>query len=289
MISLLQLQYFCELANELHLTRTAEKLYVSQSTLSIAISKMEQELGVDLFDRKKNRLVLNEYGKKYYQYISPALKQIDDAKSQIQRMKEKNQDRISFAASHSAIWHNIIMDFLTQYPSANVQVKSENLETYHQRLLDSSLDFVITGSEDLDYRDLDSCPLTELKLCLCTSAEHPLASRASVRLKEIERYPYIALSEELSFRKFCDRTFERFDIHVNRVYECGSETRPALIRENRGICLTVDAEESKRLYAGCCFIPIKDEGLVRQLSLYWKRDKVMSDTMEAFRSYIRRR
>ena len=63
MISLLQLQYFLAMAEEGHLTRTAEKLFVSQSTLSSMISKLENELGVELFDRKNNRMILNKYGK----------------------------------------------------------------------------------------------------------------------------------------------------------------------------------------------------------------------------------
>ena len=67
MISLLQLQYFQALAAEQHLTRTAEKLYISQSTLSFTITKLERELGVRLFDRNGGSLRLNECGQKYLQ------------------------------------------------------------------------------------------------------------------------------------------------------------------------------------------------------------------------------
>ena len=62
MISLLQLQYFQVLAEEQHLGRSAEKLYISQTTLSTMISKLERELGVRLFDRNGGSLLLNDCG-----------------------------------------------------------------------------------------------------------------------------------------------------------------------------------------------------------------------------------
>ena len=52
MISLLQLEYFCVLAEVGHMSKAAEKLYISQSTRSTMITKLEKELGVSLFDRK---------------------------------------------------------------------------------------------------------------------------------------------------------------------------------------------------------------------------------------------
>ena len=53
MITFLQLRYFQALAEGQHLTRTAEKLYISQTTLSTMISRLERELGVRLFDRQR--------------------------------------------------------------------------------------------------------------------------------------------------------------------------------------------------------------------------------------------
>ena len=62
MPSMYQLQYFLVLAEEQHLRRSAEKLFISPSSLSITISRLEEELGVKLFDRSKNQIQLNAYG-----------------------------------------------------------------------------------------------------------------------------------------------------------------------------------------------------------------------------------
>ena len=78
MITLLQLQYFQSLAKEQHLTKTAEKLFISQTTLSATIIKLEKELGTQLFDRKGGSIRLNEQGEKYLQYVNGALLMLSD-------------------------------------------------------------------------------------------------------------------------------------------------------------------------------------------------------------------
>ena len=88
MISLLQLQYFLAMAEEGHLTRTAEKLFVSQSTLSSMISKLENELGVELFDRKNNRMILNKCGERYRKHIAVALNEIETGARAIKNLAD---------------------------------------------------------------------------------------------------------------------------------------------------------------------------------------------------------
>ena len=80
MISLLQLQYFCALAKGGSLTSTAEKLFISQSTLSAAITKLEKEVGVPLFDRDKGKIQLNRAGAAYLRHIHAALLELEQGR-----------------------------------------------------------------------------------------------------------------------------------------------------------------------------------------------------------------
>lgn len=69
------LRYFNHLAKVLNFTKAAEDLFVAQPTLSVAIKRMEQELGVKLFKRGKgsSRIELTESGEAYFEYVSLAL------------------------------------------------------------------------------------------------------------------------------------------------------------------------------------------------------------------------
>ena len=66
MVTLQQLRYFRELAATGHLTQTAERLYITQTTLSNTIINLEKQLGVKLFDRVGRTLQLNEAGRLYF-------------------------------------------------------------------------------------------------------------------------------------------------------------------------------------------------------------------------------
>lgn len=78
MISMLQLKYFQELAVQQNMTRVAEKHFVSQTALSNALSRMEEELNVPLFTRSGRSLILNEYGAIFLQYTNTILAALDD-------------------------------------------------------------------------------------------------------------------------------------------------------------------------------------------------------------------
>ena len=286
MITLLQLEYFCALAKEEHLTKTAEKLFVSQSTLSYSISKLERELGTPLFDRIKNRMVLNQYGKAYLAHVSKAIQEIRAGENSIRELQQRDGNSISLAASHSSLWLETVNGFRETHPEIYIRIRTENLATYRERLMNGKLDFVITGEDDLPWEELDSVSLGAQKLCLAMAPQHPLSGRAEISLKELGPYAYVDLAEELSFRIFCDRIFEAQGVSINRICECESAMRPAMLRENLGIALTVDTAANRSAYEGLCFVPLKERELERRIALFWKSGRQMPPVMEEFKDYI---
>ena len=285
MISLLQLQYFCALAKGGSLTSTAEKLFISQSTLSAAITKLEKEVGVPLFDRDKGKIQLNRAGAAYLRHIHAALLELEQGRKAAEQVQHEKENHISLAASHSIIWKDFIRDFRKDHPDVYIQFKPEDLKTYRQRLLNGSLDFVITGAGDLVDKALCSADINTSGLCLCVSQDSHLAGRKSITLKEIEHEPYIDLSEGLSFRIFCDRLFEQAGVKMNRVFECESDVRPGLVRSGEGVAITPIQKDIFQPYAGLEAIPITDSFALRTITLYWKRGRVFSPIVQEF--YLR--
>ena len=72
-MELQQLKYFREVAEREHVTRAAEKLFVSQSAISRAVTQLEEELGVPLFYRQGRAVVLSPYGRVFLEYVTRAL------------------------------------------------------------------------------------------------------------------------------------------------------------------------------------------------------------------------
>ena len=286
MISLLQLQYFLAMAEEGHLTRTAEKLFVSQSTLSSMISKLENELGVELFDRKNNRMILNKYGKEYREHISAALAEIEAGERRVKSLASAGENRLSVAVTNALIWHDVIWNFRSKYPDIHIQLHSDKMSQYRQMLNEEKLDFIIAGVEDFDTRDCESVLLSRRNLCLCVASDHPLAKRESITLKEIESEPYIELSPGLPYRNFCDSIYKKANVRMNTVIECNYDMRPKLVLGGYGVAITTGGRRTLKIFNGCETIPITDDIAVREVRLFWDKNCKFNHIMQNFYDYM---
>ena len=83
-MKLLQLYYFKALAEREHLTATAAELYISPPSLSAAISRLETDLGVPLFDRVGRNIRLNDKGRQFYDHVKLALDELDKGFDELQ-------------------------------------------------------------------------------------------------------------------------------------------------------------------------------------------------------------
>jgi DNA-binding transcriptional LysR family regulator len=86
MVTLQQLKYFCTLARELHFTRAAEALHITQPTLSYAIVELQKEVGADLFQKEGNKTVLTNYGIAFLPYAEKALAVVEEGKTAVENM-----------------------------------------------------------------------------------------------------------------------------------------------------------------------------------------------------------
>ena len=90
-MKLTQLLYFKTVAEMGKISLAAKKLYISPPAMSIAIANLEKELGVKLFDRANNKIILNEQGKKYLQHVNQILDDLSLAQKDIQSMQQDEE------------------------------------------------------------------------------------------------------------------------------------------------------------------------------------------------------
>ena len=90
-MKLTQLLYFKTVAEMGKISLAAKKLYISPPAMSIAIANLEKELGVKLFDRANNKIILNEQGKKYLQHVNQILDDLSLAQKDIQSMQHDEE------------------------------------------------------------------------------------------------------------------------------------------------------------------------------------------------------
>ena len=102
-MELLQLWYFREIAHSGHLSRTAEKLHIAQPSLSQMLKRLENELGLSLFDRIGKRLVLNENGIIFLKYTDRIFSALNNAKLELAEHTEKKEKQVTLCVSSASL------------------------------------------------------------------------------------------------------------------------------------------------------------------------------------------
>jgi DNA-binding transcriptional LysR family regulator len=287
MVTLQQLRYFREVAKNGHLTRTAENLYITQTTLSNTIIKLERELGVKLFEHVGRNLRLSEVGEQYYRYVNEALIALDNAQAVIADRKEDDQQSVSVAMTSSNIWSDLIYHFRAQHSGYSIRQIGCEDTLFRSMLINQEIDFVITGLDDLPLSGLKYRILREENLYLCVAKEHPLAQKEGVLLADTTQDAFISLPRNSGFRRFCDRLFERAGLPRNIAMECDYTLRGKLVEAGFSVAITTHSFYSKQMLGSdIVYIPILDEFARRPIALVWNPNHYLGRAAVDFRNYV---
>ena len=287
MVTLQQLRYFRELAHTEHLTQTAERLYITQTTLSNTIINLERQLGVKLFDRVGRNLQLNEAGKLYLQYVNEGLMALDNGETALSDYKEQHQQSVSVAMPVSNVWSDLIHDFHKQYHSYSLRQIACEKSQFRQLLIDQQIDFVITGADDFSLSGLEHYVIRVEQLFLCVPDNHPLASRDHIHLAEAKDEPFINLPENNSFRCFCDELFKKAGIQYHAELECDYSLRGKLVAAGFGVAITTNSSRQQNtLGSGVVYVPIIDDFAKRPIAIIWNPRHYLSKAALDFKNYV---
>lgn len=285
MVTLQQLRYFRELAATGHLTHTAEKLHITQTSLSNTIIHMEKELGVKLFHRVGRTLELSEIGRLYLGYVEEALSSLDNAQIVVDDWLDRKNDSVSIAMSSSHVWTTLIRNFRTEYRNYSIrQVNCTRLQ-YRDLLINQETDLVIAGTDDLPLGGLEYTIFRREKLYLCVYKDHPFASRDSIYLEEAKNESFINLSETESFRIFCDKLFERAGISPSASIECDYIMRGKLIEAGFGVAVTTGRSIDMNMLGNNVFIPLSDDYAERPIAIIWNPKHYLGKAARDFKDY----
>lgn len=195
-----QLKYFLDVAESQHVTKSAEKMHIAQPTLTKAIHRLEEELGVPLFLPKGRNIILSEYGKYLQKRLSPILSELDHLPAQLKNMAqlEDKTVRLNVLAASA-----LLVDAVIQYNKTHEQLNFELTQTLQSDSHDIS---VSTGTMQPSamQKNQQSFTLSE-KVFLAVPSSHPLAEKDTIELREAANEGFISLMGSRQFRSICDR------------------------------------------------------------------------------------
>ena len=284
-MELLQLQYFLLLANQQHVTRTAEILHISQPALSLTIKKLEAEVGVPLFTRKGRNIALSPYGEAFKQYVEDAFFSLENGKRVLSRMQNTDSRTLNLGLLSPYVWNELLMLFNDLYPSLNINRRSIEDHRFWDSILAGDIDFYLGGLnqlEEMDTSRLDHITLYEDNMVLLVHKDHPFASRESIDLRECRDESFINLAAETNLQQFINRMFHRAGFVPKVVMTCDYTLRDQMAADGHGVSITTELAALKSDVKGVVHIPLSFPAEKRKLGLVWRKNRVFSDPMEKF-------
>ena len=198
------LRYFVKLAEVGHMGRAAQVLGVSQPNLSMVIRRLEEKLGVNLFDRVGRGIVLNDYGKTFLRYARRVLVSLDCAKRELSYMKEESDRNITIVTTGTTFLLGLLTDFVKEHADVRIKQSVVSPERARDMLLDGSVDFAITSPPLKDDEDIHTRELYSDPILLAVGYSHHLSDRDSVDLRDLRDETFIEIVEGYTFRKLTE-------------------------------------------------------------------------------------
>ncbi|MCT7790780.1 MAG: LysR family transcriptional regulator, partial [Lactobacillus crispatus] len=210
------LNYFVATAQELNMTRAAQKLLVSQPALSRQIADLEDELGVKLFNRQPRHLTLTPAGQYLYEQAKEILTLASKTKSNLQSSAVISGD-LTIAAGESFAMQrlmNIVSNIIRDYPTVKIHILSGDYEFAERRLNTGAVDFaVIIGNLPLDNYASLQLPEKDTWGVLMTK-DDPLAKKSAITAEDLVGRNVLN-SQQAENRKYFDSWFGNYKEQIN--------------------------------------------------------------------------
>lgn len=284
-MELLQLQYFLQLANLQHVTKTARQLHVSQPSLSATIKKLEAELGAPLFIRKGRNIVLSPYGEAFKQYAEEAFLSLENGRQAVARLRREDDCVLNLGLLSPYVWNDLLLEFGSVHPDVKINRRSIEDQRFSDSILSGDIDFYLGGLNQMELPDnghLQHIALYEDDMVLLVHKNHPLAKRTGIDLRECHNEPFINLSQETNLQQFIDCMFQQAGFTPRVVMTCDYTLRDQMVADGHGVSVTTQLGAQKSGVAGVVAIPITFPSEKRKLGLVWRKKRVFSSSMEKF-------
>lgn len=282
------LNYFVATAQELNMTRAAQKLLVSQPALSRQIADLEDELGVKLFNRQPRHLTLTPAGQYLYEQAKEILTLASKTKSNLQSSAVISGD-LTIAAGESFAMQrlmNIVSNIIRDYPTVKIHILSGDYEFAERRLDTGAVDFaVIIGNLPLDNYASLQLPEKDTWGVLMTK-DDPLAKKSAITAEDLAGRNVLN-SQQAENRKYFDSWFGNYKEQINIIGTVNLNFNGTLLVKNKAaIMLTLDKLANISDESNLTFRPITPM-LKQPVTVIWKRETNKSPVADLFLNRLR--
>src|SRR6266571_6471767 len=286
-----QLEFFVTVVEEGSFSKAAERVYRTQPAVSIAIRRLEDEIGAPLFERSQKTQALTEVGKLVYDYAKRILSLRDQTIDVVSELRSLKRGRVRIGANESTSLYllpHLILDYRALYPNIMVEIFRHASERLPREVLDRNVDFALLAFEPVD-SDLESFPVLRDELVLIMHPEHHLAKRQSVAVEDLGNEPFLAHNVKTGSRHKVMETFAQHHTPLNITLELATiETIKRFVQLKIGLAFVPRMCVAEELERGSLVsVPVQDLTYERTLWVTHRREMTFSHAAAAFLKLLR--
>ncbi len=282
-----QLRYFCAVAKTANFTRAAERLGISQPSLSQQIGRLEKSIGAPLFVRLGRTVRLTAYGEALLPRALEILKEVSETESSLSNLQEGTGGvlRVGVIPTIMPYWiAPQIHRFRDKYPDLDIQL-SERVTTRLVEDVQAGLLDLAVLSLPIPYPDVVCSELFREPLFLAVAPNHPLAKSKVVGLQDLDAERLLLLREGHCFRENVMTACTRANAQVESVFET-DQLGSIFPLVASGFGITLIPAMAAASAAGCVLVPVS-QGSVRRIGYIRSRRQYAGKPMRAFVQWLK--
>jgi len=289
-MELYPLQVFLTIATEKSFSRAAERLLRTQPAVSLALQRLEAELGEKLIDRSAKELVLTDAGRTVLDYARRFESLRQELENSLAELRDNSAGRLVIGANESTTLYLLrhIGNYRRLYPKVKVQVRRSLSSKIPSELIDGNLELGVISYDPDDERLISTVIYTD-SLVFVVSPQHRFADRESVSITELDMETFIAHNVLSPYREVVLREFQRHKVPLNMEVEMPTiETIRKLVQSNQGVAFMPRMCVGPELEQGTLrAVKVNELNVERKIRLVYPARRALSHAAKAFLEVIR--
>lgn len=284
-MELYSLKVFLAVATEKSFSRAGEKMLRTQPAISLAVQRLEAELGEKLIDRSGRELLLTDAGKIVVEFARRFENLEGEMDTALTELRDNSAGRLIIGANESTSLYLLqhIEQYRRLYPKVKVQVRRALSSKVPSQLIDGDLELGVISYNPDDERLVSTVIFTD-HLAFVVSPEHRFAPRESVSIAELGMETFVAHNVLSPYREVVVREFQRHKVPLNMDVEMPTvETIRRMVQRNEGVAflpkMCVEQEIDQGLLSE---VKVPELTVERKIRLVYPARRALSHAARAF-------
>ena len=279
---------FVVLARTKNFTRAAEELHLSQSALSRAIQKLEDQLGQPLFERKPREIVLTDLGGLLLDRAKEILKLMEDTFSELSEAGKRGRVRLGAIPTIAPYFlPTLLASFAKKHPEISVIVQEDTTDMLIKRCSHGEIDLALLALPVIT-RQLDIEPLFDEELLLLLPLGHPLEAEKKITAESVDGYPFVMLNEahclSENIASFCRKQSVQ-PVTIERTSQL--TTVQELVTLNHGVSIVPEMARKTDASDRRIYRSFSGEKPTRTVAMMWNSYRFQSKAVKTLMEHLR--